>query len=542
MQGTILTDIGSRKIASATPEQQLSVTHVAVGDGGGGYPSLTPSMTTLTNEVWRGSASSPIRRDDDPAQLIFEVIIPASAGGFTIREIAIFDSDGDMIAIGQTNAIEKPDGTTVVGFTLTARLFIKLASAEQVSVILSDTGVTDHQGLSNRSAIGAHPSLSITVNALPVLGISEGQSVQDALAAITPASEEKQGLVEKATDEEAMEGVKDKFPDAAAVLLSIQENAGKSISLSGFKSKEIPDLPIFTFDGSSLKTQQKFTLFINNELVTFNENKSVQVPALNAASDYKIYAMKDKSITAQAWELPAPDDSVLVGGFHAAYSNGVIVDRSIWDFGWRPNCNPRAMVLSISNKVWADIYLMDTSYGVNGFSRPNAQIASGSRLPIRALKYGGDGVMKYNSMSQYVAKELAASAGKKLPSSQEFEDAAFGTATGQASGADPVTSRYQAGQRSAIGCEQITGALWQWGVETWDRGDGSSGYSWRDVNTDGRGQVFASDLLGVGAVRFGAFWNNSGLSGSRASAWYYEPWLSNDDAGARGFCDHVIRA
>lgn len=540
MQGTILTDIGSQKIASATPEQQLSVTHVAVGDGNGGYPPLTPSMTSLTNEVWRGSASAPIRKDDDPTQLIFEVVIPASEGGFTIREIAIFDSEGDMIAIGQTNAIEKPDGTTVVGFTLTARLFIKLASAEQVNVILSDTGVTDHQGLSNRSAIGAHPAFSITVDALPALGVLEGQSVQEALAAIVQATEEKQGLVEKATNQEAVEGAQDKFPDAAAVLLSIQSNAKKSIALSGFKLKENPELPIFIFDGSSLKTQQKFTLFINDELMTFNENENVQVPALSAASDYKIYALADGSITSQAWASPEPSDSILVGGFHAAYSNSAIVERSIWDFGWRPKCNPRAMVLSLSNRVWADIYLMDTAYGLNGYSRPNAQIADGGSLPIRPLVYGGNGVSTYTSFTRYVANELAASAGKRLPSMADFEDIAYGTVTGQAAGTDPATTKYQAGLRSAIGCEQVTGAMWQWGIETWDRGNGTTGYAWYAADTDNEGQVYSAGSQAVGAVVFGAYWVDSGSAGARTSSWLVEPWYSNDDMGARGLCDHTI--
>lgn len=311
-------------------------------------------------------------------------------------------------------------------------------------------------------------------------------------------------------------------------------------SLVGFKLKENPELPIFTFDGSSLKTQQKFTLFINNELMTFNEDENVQVPALNAASDYKIYALADGTIIAQAWALPEPSDSILVGGFHAAYSNGVIVERSIWDFGWRPKCNPRAMVLSLSNRVWADIYLMDTAYGLNGYSRPNAQIADGGSLPVRPLVYGGNGVSTYTSFTQYVAKELCASAGKKLPNSGDFEDIAYGTVTGQAAGVDPVTTKYQAGLRSAIGCEQVTGAMWQWGSEVWDRGTGSTGYAWYAADTDNKGQVYSAGSAGVGTVPFGGHWDDSGFAGARASTWGSGPWVSYNNVGARGICDHTF--
>ncbi|WP_233423267.1 hypothetical protein [Vibrio metoecus] len=311
-------------------------------------------------------------------------------------------------------------------------------------------------------------------------------------------------------------------------------------SLVGFKLKENPEQPIFIFDGSSLKTQQKFTLFINNELMTFNQDENVQVPALSAAYDYKIYALADGSITAQAWAESEPSDSILVGGFHAAYSNGAIVERSIWDFGWRPKCNPRAMVLSLSNRVWADIYLMDTAYGLNGYSRPNAQIADGASLPIRPLIYGGNGVSTYASFTQYVAKELAASAAKRLPSMADFEDIAYGTVTGQAAGADPVTTKYQAGLRSAIGCEQVTGVMWQWGSEAWDRGNGSTGYTWYAADTDNKGQVYSAGGQAVGVVLFGANWDASGSAGARASNWASEPWGSDGNVGARGLCDHTF--
>src|SRR5690554_3330898 len=93
----ILTNIGLAKLASATPEDQLEIKSVAVGDSDA---PIDPTNTALNNEVWRGDSSLPIRDPMDAKVLIFEGVIPASVGGFTIREVGLFDVDDDLIAIG----------------------------------------------------------------------------------------------------------------------------------------------------------------------------------------------------------------------------------------------------------------------------------------------------------------------------------------------------------------------------------------------------------------------------------------------------------
>lgn len=160
-QGAILTNVGLSKISSATPLDQLNVVQVAVGDGNGGYPALTPDMTGLVNEVWRGTASNPIRDPNNANVLIFEAAIPATAGPFTIREQAIFDDAGDMIAIGQTSVVEKPDPNEAVGVVATMRLHVALSNAEQVDLFYTDTAATHHNSLTNRDDAGSHPASAI---------------------------------------------------------------------------------------------------------------------------------------------------------------------------------------------------------------------------------------------------------------------------------------------------------------------------------------------------------------------------------------------
>lgn len=179
MQGTILTDIGRVKLASATPEDQILITHMAVGDGNGDYPDLTGNMTALTNEVYRSSVSAPIRDENNPAVLIFEMTIPAGQGGFFIREAAVFDVNGDMIAIGHTGVTEKPAPDATTALTLTIRLYIAFESTQQITLINEDGSGFDHQGLSNRDATDTHPASSISV--LPVLNVLAATNTQAAL-------------------------------------------------------------------------------------------------------------------------------------------------------------------------------------------------------------------------------------------------------------------------------------------------------------------------------------------------------------------------
>lgn len=162
MQGTILTNIGLSKIASASPETPVVITSIAVGDGAGGYPALNPSANTLTNEVWRGDSSFPIREGALLNTLMFEGLIPRTEGGFTVREIAIFDEDGDMIAIGQTNEIIKPAPNGTQGLVITVRLRITLENTSDAEVIITESINYDHRQLTFRTAADSHTIGAIT--------------------------------------------------------------------------------------------------------------------------------------------------------------------------------------------------------------------------------------------------------------------------------------------------------------------------------------------------------------------------------------------
>lgn len=179
---SILTNIGRNKLASASPLDQVRITHIAVGDGAGGFPPLLPDLTSLTNEVWRGDASAPIKSGEQNV-IIFEGFIPGSIGGFDIREMAIFDEDGDMIAIGHTALVEKPAPESGSTISLSVRMHVALDSESQIDLIVQDVAALSHAGLSGLSDPNAHPAGSISSLALPEIGIpaSDLQSVLNLL-------------------------------------------------------------------------------------------------------------------------------------------------------------------------------------------------------------------------------------------------------------------------------------------------------------------------------------------------------------------------
>ena len=287
----------------------------------------------------------------------------------------------------------------------------------------------------------------------------------------------------------------------------------------------------FYMDGAALKTTQKIVSAVGSKVVSYDAGITVSLPELASGKDYKIYALETGTLQALEWDSTTPSNSSWIGGFLTSYSNGTIVERSLWDINWRPSCSPRGMALSIDSQVWADVYFMDVDYGITGYSRPDKTIADGSSLPKIPAIYGGNGTATYPAMTWYNAIDLASAAGKRLPTYTEFTAFAFGVVEKQSVGTDPITTKHQAGHRSASGIEQVTGVMWQWGADIQGSGSG-----WQDI-AGGRGSVNATEIR---AVRLGARWDDGAYSGSRASIWDNSPSYSISGVGARAVCDHQI--
>lgn len=136
--GTVITAIGSAKIAACILNgTKLNITHIAVGDGGGGYYKPTTDQVDLKNECWRGEIARSEIDAANPNMINVMGVVPAEVGGFTIREAALIDEDGDKIAICNTPDAQKVAITDGVSFPIRIVMHILVTDASAVQVTVN---------------------------------------------------------------------------------------------------------------------------------------------------------------------------------------------------------------------------------------------------------------------------------------------------------------------------------------------------------------------------------------------------------------------
>lgn len=131
----LLTNQGAAKLANATAlGTQIQITEMAVGDGGGTLPTPDASQTRLVNEKRRAALNSLSIDTVNSSQIIAEQVIPENEGGFWIREIGLFDADGDMVAVANCAETYKPQLQEGSGRTQTIRMILIVNSTAAVTL------------------------------------------------------------------------------------------------------------------------------------------------------------------------------------------------------------------------------------------------------------------------------------------------------------------------------------------------------------------------------------------------------------------------
>lgn len=105
----ILTNVGMAKQANADALGiPWLITQMGVGDANGTEPIPSVTQTKLISE-WRRKPLNQLKIDPvNPAVIIAEQIIPADEGGKWIREIGLYDADGDLVAVANCAPSFKP--------------------------------------------------------------------------------------------------------------------------------------------------------------------------------------------------------------------------------------------------------------------------------------------------------------------------------------------------------------------------------------------------------------------------------------------------
>ena len=139
----LVTDSGTKEMLEAVNEERkVNITHFAVGDGGGQYYMPDVTMTGLKNEVWRGEVGSCRISEESENVMIVETVIPSDEGGFTIREMAVFDENGTMIAVCNTPDTAKVKITDGVVHELRLQMEILLNNKESAQILVDPNVVT----------------------------------------------------------------------------------------------------------------------------------------------------------------------------------------------------------------------------------------------------------------------------------------------------------------------------------------------------------------------------------------------------------------
>lgn len=148
----VLTNVGAAKLANATAlGAQVEITQMAVGDGNGALPTPNPAQTALVHELRRAPLNSLSIDPNNTNQIIAEQVIPEDVGGWWIREIGLFDKDGDMIAVANCAETYKPQLQEGSGRVQVVRMILIVSSTAAVtlkidpSVVLATRQYVDSQ-------------------------------------------------------------------------------------------------------------------------------------------------------------------------------------------------------------------------------------------------------------------------------------------------------------------------------------------------------------------------------------------------------------
>jgi phage-related tail fiber protein len=132
---TIHTDYGLQRLAQAESSGlAINLTHIAIGDGNGNATPPASSQTQLVRERYRAPVNRVYQSPTDPLRFAAEIVIPASVGGFTMREVGVFDDQGGLFVVGDLPATYKPTETDGAFSDTVLRIEFAVSSANVVTL------------------------------------------------------------------------------------------------------------------------------------------------------------------------------------------------------------------------------------------------------------------------------------------------------------------------------------------------------------------------------------------------------------------------
>ncbi|MDN4386676.1 phage tail protein, partial [Citrobacter portucalensis] len=192
---TVITTVGATKIAAVLAGTGSIVldnnARMAVGDGNGTLPTPDPAQTALVKEVYRAALNTASIDTSNPKNIIAELIIPPDKGGFWMREMALYDAAGTLLAVGNMAETYKPSLSEGAGRKQVIRMVIAVSDVTAVTITMDSSTVMATQDyvdnkLSDHEKSRKHPDATLTDKGFTQLS-SETDSASEVKAATPKA-------------------------------------------------------------------------------------------------------------------------------------------------------------------------------------------------------------------------------------------------------------------------------------------------------------------------------------------------------------------
>lgn len=153
---TIHTNYGLQRLAQAEATGvPINLIEMAVGDGNGNETTPSPTQTNLVRERFRATINRVYQNASDPLRFTAELVIPASVGGFTLREVGVFDSSGSLFVVGNLPATYKPQSDEGAYADTVVRVDFLVSNASTITLQIDpNVVVVTQQWISNNVTAG----------------------------------------------------------------------------------------------------------------------------------------------------------------------------------------------------------------------------------------------------------------------------------------------------------------------------------------------------------------------------------------------------
>ncbi|WP_273907237.1 phage tail protein [Enterobacter bugandensis] len=229
---SILTNRGKELEAqSSATGRPVIIKDFVVGDGNGQPVTPDPALTTLIHEVYRSGISALQVSPDQANQFIAQLVLPADVGGFVVREVGLLTDAGELYAVANCAAIEKP----VSGISVT--LQFRLAVSETADIELK---VANGDGLFLRQDANLR-DVKDAAESRKNIGLKGAAVLDVGTVANTVAAGDDRRIVNALQKENNLSDVQDKalarksLELRAAAIRDVADNAAGALVPVGYK-------------------------------------------------------------------------------------------------------------------------------------------------------------------------------------------------------------------------------------------------------------------------------------------------------------------